>query len=239
MARLSFFLLSALSLGFAAAEDLQDCNGARYLPSRYTCYDGKYLCPVYNGVPTLRCGDACYSAGQYSCNNGVLSGLSFTDTSYTLRADNPTAPFDNAPIEACSRAFWIGRGTCAYCPSVVGEYCATFPNDTRLIGSSGMSTSVPGGQMFYIDPTGALGYTGAHSAYYPPGSVFGVTAYKNGDQGEFKYTPGEGWYACPTTADANVLQIFQKLPGITLASNCTGLNILVTEVGGTGAWQYT
>lgn len=124
---------------------------------QYTCYDGKYLCPVYNGVPTLRCGDACYSAGQYryastdrdtgfwqrkltrrSCNNGVLSGLPFTDTSYTLRADNPTAPFDNAPIEACSRSFWIGRGTCAYCPSVVGEYCATFPNDTRLIGSSGM-----------------------------------------------------------------------------------------------------
>jgi len=37
--------------------------------SQYTCYDGDFLCPVLNGVPTLRCGLDCYLPEMYSCGD--------------------------------------------------------------------------------------------------------------------------------------------------------------------------
>ncbi|KAJ9637127.1 hypothetical protein H2199_007413 [Coniosporium tulheliwenetii] len=52
--------------------DLIYCGEARYLPSRYTCYEGNFLCPVINGVPTLKCGMDCYLPDMYSCSNDRL-----------------------------------------------------------------------------------------------------------------------------------------------------------------------
>lgn len=37
--------------------------------SQYTCYDGDFLCPVLNGVPTLKCGQDCYLPDMYSCDD--------------------------------------------------------------------------------------------------------------------------------------------------------------------------
>ncbi|KAF2453784.1 carbohydrate binding-domain-containing protein [Lineolata rhizophorae] len=56
----------------ALAQDLQWCGSARYDPAQYTCFDGDFLCPIENGEPTLRCGDACYKQDAYGCSNGVL-----------------------------------------------------------------------------------------------------------------------------------------------------------------------
>ncbi|KAI7475304.1 hypothetical protein KC357_g4958 [Hortaea werneckii] len=52
------------------------CGDAYYLPTRYTCYDGDFLCPIHDGEPTLRCGDACYNPRQYSCTHAKLTSVS-------------------------------------------------------------------------------------------------------------------------------------------------------------------
>jgi Carbohydrate binding len=60
------FSLSSLS-GIAASAALQACADAFYPASNYTCYDGDFLCPVIDGVKTLRCGADCYLPSMYSC----------------------------------------------------------------------------------------------------------------------------------------------------------------------------
>lgn len=98
---------------------------------------------------------------------------------------------------------------------------------------------MPGGQVYYIEPAqGALGFTQAHSAYYPPGSVFGVNAYQ---KGAFVYLPGNGWTACPSEAYPGSYQVFQKLDGLTFNDTCVDFTILVKDWPSNvpGAWQYT
>ncbi|OCK73736.1 carbohydrate-binding module family 52 protein [Lepidopterella palustris CBS 459.81] len=65
--------LLAAAASAVLAEDLKNCGNAQYLPSQYNCYDGNFLCPITNGVPTLRCSDACYFASQYTCSNNQLA----------------------------------------------------------------------------------------------------------------------------------------------------------------------
>ncbi|KAK4508256.1 hypothetical protein PRZ48_001994 [Zasmidium cellare] len=69
-------LLLGLLLGATAlpqdGEELRDCGEARYYASKYTCYDGDFLCPILNGEATLRCGEDCYLPEMYSCSNGEL-----------------------------------------------------------------------------------------------------------------------------------------------------------------------
>ncbi|KAJ7851232.1 hypothetical protein B0H14DRAFT_2761964 [Mycena olivaceomarginata] len=71
MARLSFVLAALLST-IVAATDLAACGDARYDPSKYTCFDNDFLCPIDGQVRELRCGDACYSPGRFSCSNTTL-----------------------------------------------------------------------------------------------------------------------------------------------------------------------
>lgn len=98
---------------------------------------------------------------------------------------------------------------------------------------------VPGGQQYYVEPNGALGFTQAHSIAYPPGSIFGGTAaYQNGI---FTAPQGSSWFACPVADRPNQYQVFAQLPGVTLSSDCVGFNAYVkAQPQGTyGAWQYT
>ncbi|KAJ5776566.1 uncharacterized protein N7511_001577 [Penicillium nucicola] len=52
------------------------CAAQCYLESLYTCYDERKLCPVVNGNPTLPCGDDCYLPSEYSCNESKLVQIS-------------------------------------------------------------------------------------------------------------------------------------------------------------------
>ncbi|GIZ41013.1 hypothetical protein CKM354_000433000 [Cercospora kikuchii] len=54
------------------AAELLSCGEAYYYASKYTCYDGDFLCPILNGEPTLRCGPDCYLPENYSCSEGKL-----------------------------------------------------------------------------------------------------------------------------------------------------------------------
>jgi len=230
---LPLIVLSAL--GLAAAENLADCGGARYYPSQYTCYDGNFLCPKINAVATKRCGSACYPPGMYTCTNNKLVLLPADNGPFTLVAQRPGAAFDGKSVEACGRYFWIGKGPCTYCPDTVGTCPAG--KVTGLYAGQAMDVEVPGGQEYYLGPKGALGFTIAHSAQKPAGYVEGCSAYKGG---EFKYLPGAGWYACPVAGKTGQWQVYQKLPNVNLvANNCVGMNILVKDMSGVAAWEYT
>jgi hypothetical protein len=61
---LTLLFLSSFS-GIARSEVLQACGDAFYSASNYTCYDGEFLCPILNGVKTLRCGPDCYLPSMY------------------------------------------------------------------------------------------------------------------------------------------------------------------------------
>ena len=58
----------ALSSRFVGRADGQlfACGDAFYSKSKYTCYDGTFLCPVLGGEPTLRCNEDCYLPSMYS-----------------------------------------------------------------------------------------------------------------------------------------------------------------------------
>lgn len=115
--------------------------------------------------------------------------------------------------------------------------------------------AVPGGQLAYVASNGAVGYTQAHSALLPPGSVtegFSWTPlHTNSVLGERGYldfqTPGEtssGFFACPTVPDfvpGATYQIYAAVPGLS-CGNCIELGKLLTvqyKAAEFGAWQYT
>lgn len=64
-----------------------------------------------------------------------------------------------------------------------------------------MDVEVPGGQQWYIDPSGSLAFTQPHSAFIPSGSqVGGFAAYENG--GLVNLDSPFGFYACPYVSSA-------------------------------------
>ena len=104
---------------------------------------------------------------------------------------------------------------------------------------------VPGGQQYYVDRSGAVGFTQAHSAYVPPGATFNsFAAYENG---AFVRDGPSSWVACTSTSaggasgDANgryALYLKTEANADRLAG-CVGTNLLVRHHDGAGAWQYT
>lgn len=115
------------------------------------------------------------------------------------------------------------------------------------------SAIVPGGQQTYVAPDGALSYTQAHSAYYPPGSQFGAFS---GIGGELVYSGlngTTGWLACPVNGSSfyppldNIYKIYANVPSHPKnypnngpAFVCYNVTLLLNAwTGGYGAWQYT
>lgn len=239
MVGMKLLLFGALASTLARAEDLLSCGDARYSPTKYTCYEGNFLCPKVNGDPTLKCGAACYLPGMYKCVDNQLQLLPRREGAFTLIASNPNAPFHNYKIEACGRRFTITQGgPCTYCPQSVPR--AACPAGTSTIMTSGsLSVMVPGGQQLYVEANGALGFTQAHSLSRPPGAIMGGgPAYEGGLFFGPSHSP---WFACPVkdSGGNQIWQLFASLPGVTLDPACVGLNARVQNASGLGAWQYT
>lgn len=92
--------------------------------------------------------------------------------------------------------------------------------------------------MYFVDPTGALGFTQAHSASYPVGSVFGVGAYEGG---EFTFNQQDTWLACPVSGSPTLHQVYAQMAGVAPPAGCIGFYALTHDSpqGTYGAWQYT
>lgn len=55
---------------------------------------------------------------------------------FTLTATG--GQFDCMPIQAAGLHFWVGGHAATYCPTVAGDICGTFPNDTTVLSGGGM-----------------------------------------------------------------------------------------------------
>jgi len=97
-----------------------------------------------------------------------------------------------------------------------------------------------------VAPDGHLGFTQAHSAFYPPGSVLSPFTYTKASGAAFgtlgtKAFGATGFMACPNNG---VYQIFADFKGAIVpggnVSACLGFDALTSDfTGGVAAWQYT
>ncbi|EGD93305.1 secreted protein [Trichophyton mentagrophytes] len=154
---------------------------------------------------------------------------------------------DKLPMQAAGRAFWLGGSPATYCPEIVGDNCPP-GNATVILGLNSLSVLVPGGQQMYVEPSGKLGFTQAHSASIPPGSHVGGFAYKplNKKSGSFYFG---GWgatalMACPVP-DSKYYQVFANIKNAMVpggdVKKCVEFVGVAKEYKGTtpAAWQYT
>ncbi|KAJ7896124.1 hypothetical protein B0H13DRAFT_2034445 [Mycena leptocephala] len=91
----------------------QNCSGSQFDPSQWVCLDGYYLCPIKNGVATLRCGEICYDSSKSSCAIGQV---------YPIGTPAPTCVglfgaseycIDVGCIQApCCEGLWSSGGRC-------------------------------------------------------------------------------------------------------------------------------
>jgi len=159
-------------------------------------------------------------------------------------------------MNAAGQRFWLGGTTASYCPDQVAQTGACPPgNVTAFAGLAALDVEVPGGQLVYVAPEGYLGFTQAHSAYYPPGSIIGPLTYS--------FTPGAsfgilgtyafgatGFMACPNTSNLTEVsswQVFAALQNATVptgnVADCLGFDAAAIDYispdGEAAAWQYT
>lgn len=97
---------------------------------------------------------------------------------------------------------------------------------------------MPGGQVYYVQTNGALGFSQAHSASIPPGAIEDIFKVDPGN-GDFSYANAVGWLACPGTT-AGQFQIFANIPAKDSSAGCIPLHLKTkpTPSGSFGAWQY-
>jgi len=103
-----------------------------------------------------------------------------------------------------------------------------------------LHVQVPGGQLTYVQPDGQVGYTPAHTAYMPDGSL--VTPFNYTPQatpnsvGNLKFD-GKDFFACPV-GEQYIYQIYADVPGFT-KTDCIGIAVGTAEWTQEGeAWQY-
>ncbi|KAI1840347.1 hypothetical protein JX265_000735 [Neoarthrinium moseri] len=91
-------------------------------------------------------------------------------TTYRLTVFAPGTVIDGADVEAATNGFYLGLlEPSTYCPSKVGT-CPPVQGTLVYEGMSGMAVEVPGGQQIYVDSSGMVKYTQAHSSYVPQGA---------------------------------------------------------------------
>jgi len=147
-------------------------------------------------------------------------------------------------INANGTYFYLGRSTKTYTPANVGTF-----NQTNTIFAGGDSTlsldvEVPGGQQVYVDSTGALRFTEAHSANIGDGSVatgFNVSSttlqYQNQD-----------FLACSLGGEGEPLELNDvykirvaagaPAPVSPASDNCIDFSFYVSENTAPAAWEY-
>jgi hypothetical protein len=101
---------------------------------------------------------------------------------------------------------------------------------------------VPGGQSVYVTTDGQLGYTIAHSASFPDGSLRTPFIYTPeatpGTVGNLKFNAGE-FEACPdAAAGVDVYQVYASAVAGFVRTDCIGINIVTATYTGAPAWQY-
>ncbi|KAJ6011615.1 hypothetical protein N7451_003027 [Penicillium sp. IBT 35674x] len=163
---------------------------------------------------------------------------------FGVMAVRSASPIHYMQMNAAGQKFYLGGTTASYCPSIDGIVCPPGNQTVFAAGGNAMDVEVPGGQQVYVDPTGALSFTQAHSASIPAGSAVGGLVYETGQPWShysFNGWGAQGFMACPTTD--NRWQVFAAMQNATVPSgdvaDCLGFSaIALTYSGDIPAWQY-
>ncbi|KAK2765013.1 hypothetical protein FQN54_008712 [Arachnomyces sp. PD_36] len=147
-------------------------------------------------------------------------------------------------IQAAGQKFWIGGEPATYCPTSVGDLCPP-GNETVIIGTSSLDALVPGGQMMYVEKSGSVGFTQAHSVSIPEGADIGGFTYAPGVYHDYYNYIGfgaDGFMACPSD-DSDFLQVFANFENATVPTgdveDCIPFAAFAYHYDGpTPAWQY-
>jgi len=181
-------------------------------------------------------------------------------TPFTAPATEPTGPFQvygyrqgydvvHQFWNAEGQKFYLGGSPSTYCPSNIQNLTGCPPGDATVFsGLDELYVEVPGGQQVYVDITGYVGYTQAHSDFYPPGAFLGLFTYFQPSYEQYGYLStdafgAQGFMACPTPY--GTYQIFAAFVNATVPlgniSACIGFDAVTAPYSGTGdaAWQYT
>ncbi|KAF7117644.1 hypothetical protein CNMCM5793_006767 [Aspergillus hiratsukae] len=171
---------------------------------------------------------------------------------FQVMALRSASPIHFLGMTASSQSFWLGGKTATYCPDVVKEQGTCPPGTETVLYTNAMDVMVPGGQQIYVDPSGAVKFTIAHSANIPAGSATEGFTYTPGQpfgNWNFKGLGANGFMACPTTGDAPApYQVFAAMSNAKVptgnVADCLGFNaaaIAWTPPAGqtAAAWQYT
>ncbi|PKY04708.1 hypothetical protein P168DRAFT_137771 [Aspergillus campestris IBT 28561] len=169
------------------------------------------------------------------------------EPAFGVMAVRSASPIHFLPMTAASQKFWLGGETSSYCPTppVPKEDCPPGTDTVFSPGGYALNVMVPGGQRIYVDPTGALRFTQAHSGAIPPGSAIGPFEYTPGDSyGRFTFTGfgADGFMACPAEDDR--WQVFAAIQNATVPGGdvgaCLGFSAIAptAQHQGFAAWQY-
>lgn len=155
------------------------------------------------------------------------------------------SPIHYASIHANDEQFWLFKETKTYCPPSAGAACpggrTPLTAFSKAAGTSTLSldVKVPGGQQCYVDNTGALKFTIAHSANTGEGSLTeGFSISDNHVRFE-----NQDWWACPTDGpNGTFYGIFaQSRPDApNSGADCTSFVFRAEEVGAEyeSQWEY-
>ncbi|MCJ1287327.1 hypothetical protein MMC26_006675 [Xylographa opegraphella] len=193
-------------------------------------------------APAKREEDSCH---RHTTTSSAAASTA-TPTPFTIIAAHSASPIHLQAVNAANQSFFIGAGPSTSCPQPPVIECP--PGTTTTVGvndgAAYLAVEVPGGQQIYVEHSGALGFTAAHSASLPAGaytSGFTLIPGTNGGLGDFGFAnaAGQGFLACPTTASAGPpYQVFVDVEGFRgNLSACIGFDAL-THSAGVGAWQY-
>ncbi|RHZ56587.1 IgE-binding protein [Aspergillus thermomutatus] len=161
------------------------------------------------------------------------------------------SPIQYLGMTASGNSFWLGGETTTYCPDVVKQQGGCPDGTQTVLYTNALDVSVPGGQQIYVDPSGAVKFTTAHSAYMPPGSAVGGFSYTSGEpigHWSFNGLGATGFMACPTQGDAPApYQVFAAMSNATVptgnVADCLGFDAAAVawtapEGQTSAAWQY-
>ncbi|KAJ9635572.1 hypothetical protein H2204_005746 [Knufia peltigerae] len=166
----------------------------------------------------------------------------------TVVAVRDEPPVDYLRMNAAGLRFWLGVDTLAYCPEEVDEIGGCPPGNETVFSLCSMAVVVPGGQQIYLTRNGEIGYTEAHSAFRPAGSVLCPFRYQKNPQAPFGRLTidafgSDGFMACPTDA-SDSWQVFANMANATVprgnVSQCLGFDAIAIDSSQIfAAWQYT
>ena len=163
-------------------------------------------------------------------------------TKFTGLAIHSGSEIQYLSVNADQLSLWLGRDTSTYCPEQAGVNCPSSPPPTAFVHGAdsdglSMSTTVPGGQICYVDAAGNLKFTQAHSANTGEGSY--LTGFSIDSDNHLQFQ-GQDWLACPASEEGQYNVYASSIKGSNNSEGCIGFAFRTQEVveGTSTAWQY-